>query len=272
MKSERANDCRVPEPWNSSPSVRLALVYSSHSVFEDAQVRLIAYVRDRIHNGELTERGFARRIGLSQPHVHNVLKGARSLSPEIFDAMLKYFQMSLLDLTPSDELEANLMRRKATEREAEAPFLESPIGPRMPWPKEVDWRRRFPLPFPGTMVPAYLVMARLAADPSMFRAPAEADVALLDTSVRLRSDIASQGLYVVGRQSDAVLRYIRHGSRGYYLVTDANMDRPREWESLPIPASGLAESVKARVRWLGRQQDRELPMHQRGRFLFDAIS
>ena len=43
--------------------------------YEDAQAKLLARVRDRLHNGELTERGLARQIGISQPHVHNVLKG-----------------------------------------------------------------------------------------------------------------------------------------------------------------------------------------------------
>jgi len=132
--------------------------------FQDAQARLIAHVRDRIHNGELTERGLARRIGMSQPHVHNVLKGVRNLSPEIFDAILKHFQMSLLDLAPAEELEENL-RRRTLEQVAEAPFLAAPIGPRMPWPEAVDWRSRFPLPFPARVVPAHLVMARLVADP-----------------------------------------------------------------------------------------------------------
>ncbi len=58
--------------------------------FREAQLKLLAYVVDRIHNGELTERGFARQIGISQPHAHNVLKGVRNLSPEIFDSILKY--------------------------------------------------------------------------------------------------------------------------------------------------------------------------------------
>ena len=238
--------------------------------FQDAQVRLIAHVRDRIHNGELTERGLARRIGMSQPHVHNVLKGVRNLSPELFDAILKYFQMSLLDLAPSEELEANLRRR--TEQVAEAPFLETPIGPRLPWQDAVDWGSRFPLPFPARIVPTDLLMARLAADASMSRTLADADIALLDTSVRRRSEMLPDALYVVSRRSEAVLRYIRHGSHGYYLVTDANIHRPREWERLPVAAAGLLEFVKARVRWLGRQQNRDLAMHQRGRFLFDAIS
>ena len=66
--------------------------------FGDAQVKLLAYVRDRIHNGEMTERGFARRIGISQPHAHNALKGVRTLSPQVLDAILRYFHLSLLDL------------------------------------------------------------------------------------------------------------------------------------------------------------------------------
>ena len=58
--------------------------------FREAQLKLLAYVVDRIHNGELTERGFARLIGISQPHAHNVLKGVRNLSPEIFDLILTF--------------------------------------------------------------------------------------------------------------------------------------------------------------------------------------
>jgi transcriptional regulator with XRE-family HTH domain len=81
--------------------------------FREAQLKLLAYVVDRIHNGELTERGFARLLGISQPHVHNVLKGVRNLSPEIFDSILKYFNMSLLDLASVEEVEANLKKRKA---------------------------------------------------------------------------------------------------------------------------------------------------------------
>jgi plasmid maintenance system antidote protein VapI len=86
--------------------------------FREAQLKLLAYVVDRIHNGELTERGFARLLGISQPHVHNVLKGVRNLSPEIFDSILKYFHMSLLDLASVEEVEANLKKRKAPERGA----------------------------------------------------------------------------------------------------------------------------------------------------------
>lgn len=238
--------------------------------FQDAQVKLLAYVRDRIHNGELTERGLARRIGISQPHVHNVLKGVRILSPEIFDSILKYFQMSLLDLAPMGDLEATLRRRSAPERVAEVGFLESPIGSGTAWSAAVNWRRSFPLPFPSLVAPADLVMARLRADPLMSRTLAGSDIALVDTSERRRSEVSPEGLYVISRGDQTVLRYLRPGARFYYLVTDANMDEPAQWEA--ISAAELLESVKARVRWLGWERDRDLPMRQRGRFLYDAIS
>jgi hypothetical protein len=82
------------------PGVRINLQTRPAALgsFGDAQLKLLAYVRDRIHNGELTERGFARQIGISQPHAHNALKGVRALSPEVLDAILSYFHLSLLDL------------------------------------------------------------------------------------------------------------------------------------------------------------------------------
>ena len=72
--------------------------------FEEAQLKLLDYVRDRVHNGELTERGFARQIGISQPHAHNALKGVRTLSPEVLDAILRFFHLSLLDLLSLEPL------------------------------------------------------------------------------------------------------------------------------------------------------------------------
>lgn len=235
--------------------------------FREAQLKLLAYVVDRIHNGELTERGFARLIGISQPHVHNVLKGVRNLSPEIFDSILKCFNMSLLDLASVQEMEANLKKRKAPEHVAEAVFLDSPIGPGMPWPEGINWRRSYPLPFSALTARAGLIMAELANDPYMYETLTGSDIAVLDTSERARSDISPLGLYVVSRGGEAVLRHIRPGGQGFYLVTDAALDTPALWEKVGMPASDFAGIVKARVRWIGRERDRHLSMHQRGRLL-----
>ena len=239
--------------------------------FQDARLKLLAYVRNQVRNGELTERGFARMIGISQPHAHNVLKGVRTLSPEVFDLALKYLHLSLLDLAPLEEMEAQLQRRRVRERFAEVAFLATPIGPGQPWPAGVNWRKSFPAPFPFVTAHAELVMAKLGPDPAMEVTLASYDIALLDTSGPRRSDISPQGLYVVERKGEAVLRYIRSGARRYYLVTDVDLDHPTGWESLALPPSELQAAVKARVLWLGRERDRDA-LPQRGRFLYEPIS
>jgi plasmid maintenance system antidote protein VapI len=75
--------------------------------FELLQLRLITHVQRRVHCGELTERGLARHTGISQPHLHNMLKGARVLSPQMADILLRYLHITLLDLLDESELAAH---------------------------------------------------------------------------------------------------------------------------------------------------------------------
>ena len=225
--------------------------------FQDARFKLLAYVRNEVRNGELTERRFARIMGISQPHAHNVLKGVRNLSPEIFDLMLKYFHLSLLDLAPLEEIESQIQNRHTPGRVPEVAFLATPIGPGRPWPAGVNWRKSFPLPFPSAVVPAELFMAKLVADPAMTATLESYDIALLDTSRQRRSTIYPQGLYVAERNGEAVLRYVRSGASSHYLLTDAALNNSTAWERLrPSPAQ-ISEVVKACVLWLGREQDRD---------------
>lgn len=239
--------------------------------FQDAQLRLLAYVRERIHNGDLTERGFARSIGISQPHAHNVLKGARKLSSKISDSILRLFHISMVDLASLDELEANLQKRRAQQSAAQLAFLESLIGPGQRWPTEINWQDRYPLPLAATMAREGLAMARLAPDSSMDRTLANADIAILDTSERARSEISPEGLYAIERAGEVLIRYLRPGASGHYLVTDATVNQPEQWERIIVNRVELLAMVRARVLWLGREDDRELPTDQRGRFL-PAIS
>ena len=47
-----------------------------------------------IQNGELSERALAKLVGVSQPHLHNVLKGARSLHMPLADALLARYRIT----------------------------------------------------------------------------------------------------------------------------------------------------------------------------------
>ena len=66
--------------------------------------RLILLLLERVQSGELTERGLARMTGLSQPHIHNALRGRRLFSAEAADAILRELHLDVLDLLEPKEL------------------------------------------------------------------------------------------------------------------------------------------------------------------------
>jgi predicted transcriptional regulator len=72
--------------------------------FSDLHQRLVDHLRQRVRSGEMTERGLARVTGVSQPHIHHVLKGKRLLTAITADQILGQLHMDLLDLIELEEL------------------------------------------------------------------------------------------------------------------------------------------------------------------------
>lgn len=72
--------------------------------FAELHRRFLHHLKAKVASGELTERSLARMTGISQPHIHNVLKGKRSFSVEMADAILYHLEMDLLDLIEPNEL------------------------------------------------------------------------------------------------------------------------------------------------------------------------
>jgi plasmid maintenance system antidote protein VapI len=90
--------------------------------FEVLQRRLLSVAARRIQNGEYTERGLARILGVSQPQIHNVLKGARKLHFLLADRLLNKFSISALDLLNDGELNEALCARNATSTDHQPTF------------------------------------------------------------------------------------------------------------------------------------------------------
>jgi hypothetical protein len=65
---------------------------------------LIQHLNRCVQRGDFTERGVARRVGISQPHIHNVLKGDRLLSWESADSLLRELNLNIFDLMRDDEM------------------------------------------------------------------------------------------------------------------------------------------------------------------------
>jgi len=221
--------------------------------FHDTHERLLAHLRERVRNGELTERALARKLGISQPHVNNVLRGRRKLSQEVADLLLNFFHVSLLDLYCDGELRTNLRARLPDGcGPGSAPVLKNAIGPGKNWLGTMDGGRRYywPSASAGT---ATAVFARLLPEAGMRVTLSCCDMALLDTSIAARIADAPDGVFVINRGSDTLVRWIRGGFRALYLADEVNLDQPRQWEKLPMVESERPEFVKARVLWLGAE-------------------
>jgi len=66
--------------------------------YTDLMNCLLNDLRRRVRSGEITERKLAQLAGLSQPHLHNVLRAKRQLSPARADVILRKLGLDLEDL------------------------------------------------------------------------------------------------------------------------------------------------------------------------------
>jgi len=86
-------------------------------IFSALKQRALALARSRVRNGEFSERGLARHLRISQPHLHNVLSGVRPLTPAMLELILEGFGLSLLDLFTPEELRRHLAARERRGRD-----------------------------------------------------------------------------------------------------------------------------------------------------------
>ena len=97
--------------------------------FDLLRQKLVSHLREHVRNGNLTERGLARLTGISQPHIHNVLKGARILSPDLADIILRRLDITILDLLERQHIVEHLSRGAHEEqRHRPVPVLQGLLG------------------------------------------------------------------------------------------------------------------------------------------------
>jgi transcriptional regulator with XRE-family HTH domain len=240
--------------------------------FVEVQTRLLSRIRNLIHNGELTERGFARISGISQPHIHKVLKGARTLSTERFDLLLTSLHWSLLDLFQEAELRNHLassVRPKAAH--TELPLEQKALGPGARWsPASGRLEEHFPVPCSLLRRGSPVVAVRLSHDPSMWQTLGNCNVAALELAHPWPLQAGS--LYAVDRGADTVLRRVRRGAACLYLISDEDADQPRQWEVVSALDSVGRPAIHGRVVWLSEETYRKPVRREYGYALPEATS
>jgi hypothetical protein len=212
--------------------------------FERLNSQLLETVRQRVRNGDLTERGLARLTGVSQPHIHNVLKGARILTNSLADAILFQLKMSVGDLTGNSQLGASPLR--------DIPLMFGLLGLES---AEFEPGRTLGAIATPALLAASLwrpVMVRLGRDDDARPRFEAGDLVLVDQAVRPQAEIRVDAVYVVETRCGPRLRYLRIAGEQLFLASEASLHDPGRWELLGTLEESGRNAVRGRVIWVSR--------------------
>jgi hypothetical protein len=210
-------------------------------LFSGLQARLIQRLREEVRNGTITERGLARKAELSQPHVHNLLKGIRTLSAESADALLGAMSWGVPDLIAPEE--TGIEAAFGAEPRAGVPLLSGAVGPGGWWGEDIESERNVTVPCRFLAALTAPAAMQLLPDPEMRTG---AGFVLVDRGRESRAVLDGLSVYVVARGGEARLRYVRFGREVVYLPTAENLNWPYEWEVV-ARRGNITELVLARV-------------------------
>ena len=221
--------------------------------FEKLQERLLLILRARVRGGEITERSLAKLTDISQPHIHNVLKGTRKFSPEIADSILRKLGLTVLDLFDAGELVAQLSKNSPHEdqRYGSVGMLDGDLGPGNPLPAMKRSAERFTVPQSQLKMVTDPVAARLAFDPQMRGTFEGGEVVLLDQSEMSRAFLEPQSLFVVLTARGALVRKLIRRSDHLMLLSGGGH---YTGEIVDLRGRELHEVVLARVVWMNRRR------------------
>jgi len=212
--------------------------------FRDLRRRLLSRIRVQVRNGEVTERRLARRAGLSQPHVHHLLKGIRSLTANSADALLEGCGISVLDLLTENE-RADIYQLEAASRQPRTgvKLLAEPVGEGSSWSGEPEYAATIQVACRALWGAGEPLAVLARADPEM-EAPQR--VLLIDRALGPRLFPESRTLYVVTHGRDTLVRWVRLGLRHVYFLSAIDRNRPDRWMRQPLPRD-LSSIIHARV-------------------------
>jgi hypothetical protein len=215
----------------------------------DLHGKLVDLAREKVRAGQFTERGLARLCGMSQPHMHNVLKGIRSLSTNSADRLMTALGIKVPDLLWDI---ASL-----TEGGIRAvPLARTRIGPGAAGVLTVF---RGNIPMPGGLLKNLIepVAAYLAPDLVMPAALAANDLVLLDQNPVVRAAPAGSGVWIVAEGAGLRARYLRLEGARLLVGNEVTRGDPQQWLSIPLQGRNILEIVRAHIVWIGREMEKE---------------
>ena len=218
--------------------------------FQALQQRLVDIARERIRAGLFTERKLARLCGLSQPHMHNVLKRIRTPSTSSADRLMEALGLRIPDLLWLSATDHSIPSPES--RIQTVPILRNRIGPGT---NASFTETRGSIPLPESLLQELInpVCARVGPDLLLPKAVTAHDLVLLDQNPRLREYPAPNSLWVVSEGAGMRLRYIRAEERRLFIVNDMTLADPRQWHAVSLNGRSILDIVLARIVWMSRR-------------------
>lgn len=212
--------------------------------FNSLQARLVETLREMVQSGQTTERGLARRTGISQPHIHNVLKGLRFFSMEVADQILSRLQISVEDLAAAGS-------ESCSNQVQLIPMLYPELGPSCTHFPDVS-ATFFRVPNSVVISTDQKYAARIGPDPGMPEAFRRGDVVVLDRDAAACACPGHGEVYVVETGESLLVRVITidPDTRVIHCAVDKADSTP--FQIGKLGDSRLPEVLRARVLWLGR--------------------
>ena len=215
--------------------------------FLEINARLLDYLRNRVRNGDYTERGLARVLGLSQSHLHKALRGANTFSSENVDWILRSFHITILDLVTETELTTHLAKLRTAERSmVEVPFARGSLGPGGDWQNGAAGADKRLVPCQHMDRSGRTLAARLTLEDEMLYGRQGHNLAIV--CMGHTGAFSPVSLYVIRDGDDALIRRVRPGTRDLYVVPDESADAPLQWKQK------TSDDVLGRVLWTGHDE------------------
>lgn len=227
--------------------------------------RLIHDLRVGVSSGSLSVRRLAREIGVSQPHMQNIISGKRSLTIQMADRLLRHQQRSVLDLASASELEEALRLATTTPHNLRyIPVLPGRLGPSDPFPEmkgASGWR---PMPLHAVAHVGVPVFAELGSDAELAREFPGATFALLDLSSQARSKISQHSRYAIQWSGGGWIRRVRLEPGKLVVLGQVGLRHLLGPAGIELGTSGVEDHIRAQVIWMGHDPKYVNPLQSGG--------
>ena len=223
--------------------------------FSGLEERLLDNLRARVRRGEISERRLAFHTGFSQPHMHNVLKGARQLTSQVADRIMERLGLNVEGLLEVDELERALPSRDLKDSPfREVPMLKGRIAAGQPFPIEARFSgtRAFTAEFLRNFTRPVLVKVG-AGEVSMLPTIQPNDLLLLDQDEEKRRHPTFSRIYALSIDEGGTIKHCEVVEGDLVIVPENMQQRGFAPRTIPLSDRNMLDLVRGVVVWIGRE-------------------